>query len=363
MDTAKLCRSRAATIILAVNAAALLLLAVWFRCRSLDHIPGFNGDEAWYGVEAWELLHGGKLPLHTPTGNLINPFFIGPLVLLQACCRPSIAVLRTVSLASGLLAVAVNWLLVRWVFDRRTAWVSTLALAVLPINIAYSRIAWDASQSLLATLPVLYFSLAAVRFPARQDRLTAAAIVSLLAAVLVHPTNIFAGAAIVAALAARWRKQGLSQFGHHALHGRNENSTVSIGRSRRQAIWQAGRPSAVLLLAVLTLAIWAMFLIKTPGVISASERLANLRKLSDPQQWFDFATLYAGLFSGQSVYQYVSRHGPGCSGRRWEEANGSAASAWRCPGACSWRPHGPSGGDRRLRPGRPRLQKETQIVF
>ena len=152
------------------------------------------------------MLHGGQFSAHTPTGNLKNPFFLGPLVLLQACSRPSIAVLRAVSLASGLLALAVNWLLSRWVFDRRTALVSTLALAVLPINIAYSRIAWDASQSLLATLPVLYFSLAAVRFPARQDRLTAVAIVSLLAAIMVHPTNIFAGAALVAALAARWRK-------------------------------------------------------------------------------------------------------------------------------------------------------------
>jgi hypothetical protein len=334
MDSARLCRGRAATILLAGNVAALLLLAVWFRCRSLDHIPGLNGDEAWYGVEAWKLLHGGQFSSHTPTGNLSNPFFFGPLVLLQACCRPSIAVLRSVSVASGLLALAVNWLLSRWVFDRRTARISTLALAVLPINIAYSRIAWDASQSLLATLPVLYLSLAAVRFPARQDRLTAAAIVSLLAAVLVHPTNIFAGAAIVAALAARWRRRGLSQFGHHALHGRDENGTVPLGRAkklavwsilrqerasggpavgrkheppmRRQTVWLICRLSAVLLLAVLTLAIWATCLIKMPGVASAGERLENLRKLSHPQQWLDFTTLYAGLFSGQSAYQYVS---------------------------------------------------------
>ena len=191
---------------LILNLVGLLLVAVWLRCRALGNMPGLSGDEAWYGAHAWDLLHHGDWPRHTPTGNLINPFFFGPLLLLQACCPPSIVVLRAVAAASGLLALVVNWLLCRWVFDRRTAILSTVALAVLPINIIYSRLGWDASQSLVATLPVLYFSLAAVRFPARQDRYTAIAVLALLAAVWVHPTNIFCGAAIVVALGVRWRQ-------------------------------------------------------------------------------------------------------------------------------------------------------------
>ena len=167
--------------------------------------------------------------MHTPTGNLANPFFFGPLVLLQACCRPSIAVLRTVSLASGLLASGQLAALAR-VFDRRTAWVSTLALAVLPINIAYSRIAWDASQSLLATLPVLYppwppcdFRPGEIGSPGRHRELAGRSPGTSHQHLRWRGNRCRTGRA--------WRKRGLSQFGHHALHGRYENSTVPIGRS------------------------------------------------------------------------------------------------------------------------------------
>jgi len=206
--------------LVAVNAAALLLVAVWFRCRSLENIPGINGDEAWYGLRALELLSGGQLAWQTPTGNPVNPFFLGPIVLLHACFAPSISLLRSVALASGVLALAVNWLLCRWVFDRRTALISTVVLAILPINIAYSRFAWDASQSLLATLPVLYFSLAAVRFPKRQGWWIAAALAAEAVALAVHPTNLFAAAAPVAALATRLQWHDARQTAARLVQGR-----------------------------------------------------------------------------------------------------------------------------------------------
>ena len=263
------------TTLVLFNTLALLLVAMWFRCPALDAIPGINGDEAWYGVQAWELLHGGRPSLHTPTGNLLNPFFCGPLLLLQACFPPSIVVLRAVSLLSGLLALAVNWWLCRWVFDHRTALVSTLGLAVLPIDIAYSRFAWDASQSLLATLPVLYLSLAAVRFPARHERLTALAILALVVAVVVHPTNILAGAAIAAALAMRWRQLRASP-----------------------------RSLLLVVLALLALVIWKTCLIKAPAMDFA-QRVEQLHELASPARWSRAAILYGQLFSGETIYQYI----------------------------------------------------------
>ena len=45
---------------LLLNALALLLAAIWLRGHSLGNIPGVNGDEAWYGVQAWRMLHGGR---------------------------------------------------------------------------------------------------------------------------------------------------------------------------------------------------------------------------------------------------------------------------------------------------------------
>ena len=198
-------------VLLAANLAAVAAAAIAFRCRSLENIPGLNGDEAWYGVQAWEVLHGGDYSLRTPTGNLLNPLMFIPLVLLHACFKPSVALLRMAPLVSGIAALAVNWTLCRRIFDRATAVIATLILVLLPINIAYSRFAWDASQSLLATLPVWLFSLMAVRFPARRDAALAAAIACLLPAILVHPTNIFAATAIAASMATGWRQWRLDR--------------------------------------------------------------------------------------------------------------------------------------------------------
>ncbi len=191
--------------LLAFAALTLAAVAVWFRCRGLGHLPGLNGDEAWYGATALDMLREGRFWVCTPTGNPPNPFYLGPLVVLHAWFTPSVVLLRSVALASGLAALAVNWLLCRWVFDRATATASTMMLAVWPVMIAYSRFGWDASQSVLATLPVVYLSLATIRFPERRVRWSVLAAVSLLAAVAVHPTNVFAGAVGIAAAAA-WRR-------------------------------------------------------------------------------------------------------------------------------------------------------------
>ena len=67
-----------------LNALALVLAAVWLRGHALENIPGVNGDEAWYGVKAWQMLHDATVDWHTPTGNPLNPLFIGPLALLHA---------------------------------------------------------------------------------------------------------------------------------------------------------------------------------------------------------------------------------------------------------------------------------------
>ncbi|MGO8688296.1 MAG: ArnT family glycosyltransferase [Thermoguttaceae bacterium] len=295
-------RRRPAAAALAASLAALGLAALWFRCHALGNIPGLNGDEAWYGVTAWNILHGGAWLVKTPAGNPVNPFFFALLLPLEACFRPSITLLRIVPLASGLAALALNWWLCRRVFDRPTAVISTLVLAVLPIDIAYSRFAWDAAQSLPATLLVWYFSLAAVRFPERQDRFTAAAIVALLAAVLVHPTNIFAGAAIAAGLIARWR-----QF-------------------RFQP-----RRLTVLALATLALICCATYLIRLRGEAGGGV-LSHLAQLVHPHGDPHFAVLYANLFSGQTVYQYISGAD---SWLRWPALG--VVVVWGVLAAAAWR--------------------------
>jgi hypothetical protein len=292
--------SRLTRLFAAANLAGLLLAAIWFRCRWLENIPGVNGDEAWYGVQVIEILRSGRFSLQTPTGNPLNPFFFVPLAALHACFHPSVALLRSVAVAGGIAALAVNWLLCRRVFDRGTAWISTMALALLPINIAYSRFAWDASQSVLATLPVLYCSLAAVRFARRQDRWFAAAIVAQLAAVLVHPTNIFAGAAIAAALLVRLVRRWQSASAAVATAG----SSGSAGGTTEQV--GPARNAAVLIAAALALIIWGTNLVKTPGPSRLADRLNNPGELLQPAGLPHAAVLYAWLFSGETAYRYLA---------------------------------------------------------
>ena len=279
-------RSKPVRLLLSVNLAALALVAVWFRCRGLDHLPGFNGDEAWYGVKTLDLLGERDFRLQTPTGNPPNPFFFGPMALLHLVFRPSISLLRWVAVASGLGALAVNWWLCRRVFDRQTAVASTILLAILPINIAYSRFAWDASQSLLVTLPVLYLSLAALRSPGKAWALMAGAALVLAGAVLVHPTNIVAGASI-AAVAATWiRRRELQRLASSGL----------LTRARIVAL-----ASAAMLLVALA-AVW----LNSSASDRYVRRIAGVSNLARPESIARCSTRFPRLITGGTVYRYVT---------------------------------------------------------
>lgn len=275
-----------AQVFLAVNVAGLCLVALWFRCRSLENIPGTNGDEAWYGVKALRLLWGQEFCLQTPTRNPMNPFFYGPIVLLHTCFPPSIRLLRSVALVSGLAALAINWVLCRRVFDRRTAHLSTVILALLPINIAYSRFAWDTSQTLASTLVVLYCSLAAVRFRRHRGRWLAAAVIAEIAAVLVHPTNIILGSVIVVAVGLRLRPRDL-----------------------RPSVWKqvlSRRTVGFAAMIVAVLLLWTINVTKTRGPSQVGKRFSSLEELVDPKGVPNFAVLYPRLLSGGTIYRYIA---------------------------------------------------------
>jgi hypothetical protein len=263
----------------------MLIVGICFRCRSLDNIPGVNGDEAWYGLRAMDILHGQAWNVATPTGNVPNPLFLYPLVLLHLVLHPAIWVLRSVALASGLAALAINFWLCRRVFDRFTAAISTLCLAVLPVNIAYSRFAWDASQSLLATLPVLYLALAALRFPAQRGRLLPAAIAAEVWAFVVHPTNIFVAPVIVVAAMA-------------SIPWGNIRTAGIRGLLPRRVPYLA---TCIAALLVVLAGLW----LHTPASPRATNRLRSVSKLLDFHGMAQCAVLYPRLITGDTVYRYI----------------------------------------------------------
>jgi Dolichyl-phosphate-mannose-protein mannosyltransferase len=257
-----------------LNLVALIAVSIWFRCRDLGNLPGINGDEAWYGVQAELVLHGESITWRTPTGNLLNPLFFGPQLLLHALFEPSIAVLRTTAVLSGLTALAINYCLCRKVFGGRAAAVSTAILAVLPINIVYSRLAWDSSQSLLVALPAIYWPLRAIVVPQWRTWFSAGGLIALAAAIVVHPTNLFIGPFVGVCLLVAWREE--------------------ILRVWRRAAGKAGAIAAAMGLLIVT------------GIVGWSRLPAVASRVTDVADYAAFAVNVGRLFSGATVYQYVA---------------------------------------------------------
>lgn len=270
-------RSRAgAGIPLVVAVVCLVGLAVLFRVWQLSSLPGVNGDEAWSGVQAVRLARGEPVAWRTPSGNPVNVFFVLPLAALHTVFSPSFALLRSISVVSGLAAVAANWWLCRRAYDTRTAVVSTLLVALLPINIAYSRFAWDASQTLLFTLFVMYLPLIWIRrWPASRGWLVGGAI-AFAAAAVVHPTNIFTAPLVAVPILYARRRWILARL----------RGTVS---SRRPLVLLG----FVGVSALLTFAGW-----------SAATRLVP--RFPSTSDLFNFSGLYLKLLSGATTYEYLT---------------------------------------------------------
>ena len=168
-----------------VGILALVLLfaiAFWFRVAHLQKVPGINGDEAWYGVQAANLLAGRPLAWWTPTGLPLNPFFTSIEVLLLAIFKPAFWILRAPAVISGVLTVVLTYVLGARALDRIAALIATILMATLPIAIGYSRFGWDPSQTPL-------FSLLALSFALRGHALGTA--LSFLLCLVVHASNVF----------------------------------------------------------------------------------------------------------------------------------------------------------------------------
>lgn len=159
-----------------------IVLAIIARTIALDRWPGINADEAWYGVNAQEWLAGRPAFLRTGVGNPLNPMHSVPLVALLRVMNPSPALLRVPEVIWGLLAVLMAYPLLAKPLGRRTAHFVVMLLAVSPAAVAYSRFGWDPSGT-------PFVSLLAIGLALRNRPVLA--VLCLIAAFVVHPTNVF----------------------------------------------------------------------------------------------------------------------------------------------------------------------------
>ena len=173
---------RMPSVLVVVLLGLVLTGAVVARVWHLGSLPGINGDEAWYGVQAMRFLNGQPVSWFTPSGLPVNPFFTGLELPFLLIFEPRFWILRAPALISGLLAVLLADVLGRRAVGRTSARIAALILAVLPIAIGYSRFGWDASQTPL-------FGVLAVT--AALSGHTWGMALAFGAGLLVHPTNAF----------------------------------------------------------------------------------------------------------------------------------------------------------------------------
>jgi hypothetical protein len=172
-----------ARLILTLLLASLAIAALALRLVFLDTVPGVNGDEAWYGRWVLRCLHESVCPTHTPSGNLINPFYMALVAISQTMLGvPSVLALRLPAVVSGLAFIGAAYWLCRPVVGQHTAAIYALLAATLPADIAYSRFGWDTAQMGLAATLVLVAALRANWI---------ACVVALAVCGLVHPTAVF----------------------------------------------------------------------------------------------------------------------------------------------------------------------------
>lgn len=119
---------------------AFLSTSVFFRFFKLENIPALCGDEAWSAAQA-QLAYLGLPHTWTVTsGRFLSPFYIALTYLTQAVEPFAI---RYPAFVMGCLPVLLAFPALKTCINKEAAFLSTILIAVLPIHIEFSRLAWD----------------------------------------------------------------------------------------------------------------------------------------------------------------------------------------------------------------------------
>lgn len=268
----------------------LLGCAVCFRLMYLSSIPGINGDEGWWGVQATRWGAGVAYEAKTTSGNPVDKLFLVPLGVLHKVAPPSFFVLRALPAFSNLLALILGFLLVRRIFGSTTAWIQTVTLAIAPTAIAHSRFCQDPSQSILFTSIVIYLCLLALKERKRTWIYFGAAVVMFPLALWTHPTNIFIAPFLLLPLwptVKRWTPD--SRRGRWYFVAAAAGVATVLGLLLLFVVWPALKGST-----------GTSSLLDKPWLATAGKRFI------DPGQWFEYVRNYGRLFTGVTIYRYFS---------------------------------------------------------
>ncbi len=157
-DLLRSARSEIAIVTCLTLAAAVLRLVL------LDQIPaGLHGDEAWTGLNAWEILHKGWIGPYA-SGALGYPS--GPLYFAAVLVKVLPDTIFTVRCSMALLGIAtipVAYLAFRAMFDRTLATIAASLLVVSAWHLHFSRIAFPVISWPFIEVVVLLFLFLAIK--------------------------------------------------------------------------------------------------------------------------------------------------------------------------------------------------------
>ena len=259
-----------------LSVALTIALAAVARVIALGRWPGINGDEAWYGVNAQEFLAGRAAFLHTGVGNPLNPIHSVPLLALLRVLDPSPALLRVPEVMWGLSAVLIAYPLLAKPLGRRTAHFTVMLLALSPAAVAYSRFGWDPSGTPFVSLLAIGLALG--------DR-PVLALLGLLLAFVVHPTNVFLSPIVAAA------------WGPHAVERYRRLSPAA----QRRVQYAAG---AIALVAVPVG--WRLLNnVAANPQTSLPPAATVVARLFSGTAWGELAVGITGLFSGVTTTSFI----------------------------------------------------------
>lgn len=159
-----------------------LSVIVFLRVISVTYIPGISADEAYIPVRLHQWLSGHEIPWMLPSGRYPSPIYCLTVVLFESLFGQSALVLRLPAVVSGFFLIGLSFFLLKKIYSRRVALLSTLLLASLPATLAYSRLSIEPCQMAIFSLFVIYFAL--------QRRVFHVCLFFFMS-ITAHPVNVF----------------------------------------------------------------------------------------------------------------------------------------------------------------------------
>lgn len=258
----------------------IVVLTIFLRLYEVHRLPGMQGDEAWYGLQARLWLRGEEIAWRTPTGNVPGMLHLWSLIFLHALFEPSLLLLRLPTIASSIAAMLLAYAIGRRFFGRLPGMVAMLMMACLPINIAYARLGWDPSHSAMLVLAAAYAVFAG-------RKLLGALLFAI--ALTNHPSAVFTAPFLVL---------GFLGFG--------------LTGQPRAALQQTLGLAALLAVAILL----AMAI--SPSTSHYLSLPRTMTRLIDGSAWLGFGQMFGRLLSGDTVYAYIFGTGFGAA-RPWAD--------------------------------------------